>query len=103
MTSTNAIAALAANSGGSPERIRALDLRPDAAAPFSGLFHDAVGQMDTLEGEARSAVDGLMTGSGVDVHQAMIATQKVEMTFELALAIHNKAIQAYQSVMGMQF
>jgi flagellar hook-basal body complex protein FliE len=44
-----------------------------------------------------------MTGTGVDVHQAMIATQKADMAFELALAVHNKAVQAYQSVMGMQF
>jgi flagellar hook-basal body complex protein FliE len=48
-------------------------------------------------------VDGLMSGSGVDVHQAMIATQKASMAFELALAVRNKAVQAYQSVIGMQF
>ena len=45
----------------------------------------------------------MMTGSGADVHQAMIATQKASMAFELALAVRNKAVQAYQSVMGMQF
>ena len=44
-----------------------------------------------------------MTGTGVDVHQAVIATQKAEMAFELALSVRNKAMQAYQSVMGMQF
>jgi flagellar hook-basal body complex protein FliE len=48
-------------------------------------------------------VAGLMTGSGVDVHQAMIATQKADMAFELALAVRNKAVQAYQQVIGMQF
>ena len=56
-----------------------------------------------MESQARSAVDGLMTGSGIDVHQAMIATQKADMAFELALAVRNKAVQAYQSVMSMQF
>ena len=56
-----------------------------------------------MEQQAQTAVTGLMTGSGVDVHQAMIATEKVDMAFELALAVHNKAVQAYQSVMGMQF
>jgi flagellar hook-basal body complex protein FliE len=74
-----------------------------ASAPFSDLLSDAVGQENTLEAQARTAVDGLMTGSGVDVHQAMIATQKVDMAFELALAVRNKAVQAYQQVMGMQF
>jgi flagellar hook-basal body complex protein FliE len=74
-----------------------------APAPFSDLLTDAVGQVNQLEGQATTAVTGLMTGSGVDVHQAMIATQKASMAFELTLAVRNKAVQAYQSVIGMQF
>ena len=73
------------------------------AAPFSDLITDAVSQVDQLESQARAAVTGLMTGNGVDVHQAMIATQKADMAFEMALAVRNKAVQAYQQVMGMQF
>lgn len=73
------------------------------AAPFADLFSDAVGQVNQLDGQARATVDGLMTGSGVDVHQAMIATEKADMAFELTLAVRNKAVQAYQSVIGMQF
>lgn len=72
-------------------------------APFSDLLTDAVGQVNRLESQAKSAVEGLMTGSGVDVHQAMIATQKADMAFELALSVRNKAVQAYEQVMGMQF
>ena len=74
-----------------------------AKAPFSDLLTDAVGQIDRLENQARVAVDGLITGSGVDVHQAMIAAEKASMAFELALAVRNKAVQAYQQVMSMQF
>jgi flagellar hook-basal body complex protein FliE len=74
-----------------------------APAPFSDLLTDAVGQVNALEGQAHTAVEGLMSGSGVDVHQAMIATQKASMAFEMALAVRNKAVQAYQQVMGMQF
>jgi flagellar hook-basal body complex protein FliE len=73
------------------------------SSPFSDLFSDAVGDVSRLENEAQKAVEGLMTGSGVDVHQAMIATQKASMAFELSLAVRNKAVQAYQQLMGMQF
>ncbi len=76
---------------------------PTAPSPFADLIGDAVGQVNQLDTQAHAAVTGLMTGSGVDVHQAMIATQKADMAFELALAVRNKAVQAYQSVMGMQF
>jgi flagellar hook-basal body complex protein FliE len=74
-----------------------------APAPFSDLLTDAIGQVSQLEDQAHAAVTGLMTGTGVDVHQAMIATEKASMAFELALAVRNKAIQAYQQVIGMQF
>jgi len=77
--------------------------RGAAPAPFADVITDAVGQVNQLEEEAHSAVTGLMTGSGVDVHTALIATERANMAFELALAVHNKAVQAYQSVMGMQF
>ena len=71
--------------------------------PFSDLMNDAVGEVNRLQDEAQQAVVGLMTGSGVDVHQAMIAAEKASMAFELSLAVRNKAIQAYQQVMSMQF
>ena len=67
-----------------------------APTPFSDLLTDAVGQVSQLENQAHAAVAGLMTGSGVDVHKA-------SMAFELALAVRNKAVQAYQQVIGMQF
>ena len=72
-------------------------------APFADLLTEAVGQVEHYETQAKSAIDGLMTGKGVDVHEAMIATEKSEMGFELVLSVRNKALAAYQQVMGLQF
>jgi flagellar hook-basal body complex protein FliE len=91
-----------AGSGASPSLSSSAGLTA-APAPFSDLLTDAVGQVNALEDRATTAVTGLMSGTGVDVHQAMIATQKASAAFELTLAVRNKAMQAYQSVMGMQF
>ena len=96
-----AVDSLPANGLAGP--IASLAGQAGAPAPFADLMTDAVGQVNQLEDQARISVDGLMTGSGVDVHQAMIATQKASMAFELALAVRNKAVQAYQQVIGMQF
>jgi flagellar hook-basal body complex protein FliE len=74
-----------------------------APAPFADLLIEGVGQVDELERQALSAVEGLISGKGVDVHEAMIAGQKAEMGFELVLAVRNKALAAYQQVLGMQF
>jgi len=75
----------------------------ESKQPFADLLTDSVGQVNQLEAQAKQTVEGLMNGSGVDVHTAVIATQKADAAFELALAVRNKAVAAYQSVMGMQF
>jgi flagellar hook-basal body complex protein FliE len=72
-------------------------------APFADLLTEAVGQVQHLEQQAKASIEGLISGRGVDVHEAMIAAQKAGMGFELVLAVRNKALAAYQQVMGMQF
>jgi len=90
-----------AGAGSSPAS--ALPGGASSPGPFADLMSDAIGQVSQLQDEANSSVRGLMSGTGVDVHQAMIATQKASMAFELTLAVRNKAVQAYQQVIGMQF
>jgi flagellar hook-basal body complex protein FliE len=84
------------------------DSLPQAGAvatemPFAGLLKNAIHSEQSLENQASTAVEGLMTGQGIDVHQAMIATQKANLAFEMALAVRSKAVAAYQQVMQMQF
>ena len=82
-------------------------ITPQGAAsesvPFSNLIKNAVRSEQKLEDQASTAVEGLINGKGVDVHSAMIGTQKANLSFELALSVRNKAVAAYQQVMQMQF
>jgi flagellar hook-basal body complex protein FliE len=75
----------------------------DGGTPFAGVLKSMVEQTTALDNQASKAVSGLLSGQGVDIHQAMIATQKADMAFELALQVRNKAVGAYQQMMGMQF
>ena len=75
----------------------------EGETPFAGVFRSAMDSATSLEQKANDAVTGLMNGSGVDLHEAMIATQKADMSFELALQVRNKAVAAYQQLMSMQF
>jgi flagellar hook-basal body complex protein FliE len=72
-------------------------------APFSDLFQDALHNVQDLEQKASTAVQGLLDGSGVDVHTAMIATGSADTAFELALSVRNKAVASFQQLMSMQF
>jgi flagellar hook-basal body complex protein FliE len=74
-----------------------------AGVPFAGVLQSMVEQTGELDQKASQAVTGLLNGSGVEIHDAMIATQKADMAFELALQVRNKAVGAYQQMMGMQF
>lgn len=73
------------------------------AVPFAGVLQTMVQQTSALDQKASQAVAGLLNGSGVDIHEAMIATQKASMAFELALQLRNRAVGAYQQMMSMQF
>ncbi|HTZ90407.1 MAG TPA: flagellar hook-basal body complex protein FliE [Alloacidobacterium sp.] len=81
-------------------------LQPGAGAqktPFADLFQNAMENVKQLEDKASTAVQGLLDGSGVDVHTAMIATSDADAAFELSLAVRNKAVGAFQQMMSMQF
>jgi flagellar hook-basal body complex protein FliE len=89
-TGTSGISAPTPASGGS-------------GTPFGGIFQSLVEGTNQLSSKAETAVSGLLSGTGTDVHEAMIATQKADVAFELALQVRNKAVGAYQTMMGMQF
>jgi flagellar hook-basal body complex protein FliE len=71
--------------------------------PFAGVLKSVMQQTAQLDKEANAAVTGLVSGQGVEIHQAMMATQRAELAFELALQVRNKAVAAYQQMMTMQF
>ncbi|MBB5315719.1 flagellar hook-basal body complex protein FliE [Tunturibacter empetritectus] len=83
--------------------VAALNAGGAGSVPFAGVLQSMVKETTKLDQKASEAVTGLLNGSGVEVHDAMIATQKANMAFELALQVRNKAVGAYQQMMGMQF
>jgi flagellar hook-basal body complex protein FliE len=70
---------------------------------FSDVLKDAVRQVDDLQSEATAKVQELLAGQGGDVHSAMIAVEKADLTFQLMMQVRNKVVQAYQEISRMQF
>jgi flagellar hook-basal body complex protein FliE len=103
VTASNVALQVGAGTPGSAKGLALANASGPGATPFADLLSDAVGTVTQLQDQSHATVTGLLTGSGVDVHTAMIATEKADMAFELALAVRNKAVQAYQQVVGMQF
>ena len=74
------------------------------AAPDAGGFSDAlgrvVGAVEATENQANSAVTGMLSGT-TDVHDAMIALQRADLTLQFSVQIRNKLVQAYNEIMRM--
>ena len=70
---------------------------------FSDMFDQAVFHVDQLQAEANQKVGAMLGGDSGDVHDAMIAVQKADLSFQLMMQVRNKVIQAYQEVERMQF
>ena len=102
---TSSISPTSTSSAGAFSKVstQLANVEQSGALNFGDLLRGSIGNVDHLEQQARHAVEGLMRGTGVDVHEALIAAEKANAAFELTLSMRNKAIQSYQSIMSMQF
>lgn len=78
---------------------------PDAAqaSPFLDTLKKTIDQAQQIQTEADKQVSKLVTGQGEDVHSAMIAVEKADLSFQLIMQVRNKIVQAYREVSQMQF
>ena len=77
-----------------------------AGAPGAGFreaLHSAIDDIQQLEGQAETKVAGLIEGNGADVHSALIAVEKADLSFQLMMQVRNKIVSAYQEISRMQF
>lgn len=70
---------------------------------FMDSLRSAVDQVNQLQSAADTQVASMLNGNGQDVHSAMIAVEKANLTFELMVQVRNKIISAYQEVSRIPF
>ena len=68
---------------------------------FGNILTDSIQQVNRLQVEADSSINGLATGKQTDIHRTMIAMEKASISFELLMQIRNKVISAYDKIMRM--
>jgi flagellar hook-basal body complex protein FliE len=67
---------------------------------FGESLMSLVESVEQTGAEANNAVSNMLDKSG-DVHDAMIALQRAEMSLQLTVQIRNKLVSAYQDIMRM--
>jgi flagellar hook-basal body complex protein FliE len=70
---------------------------------FWDTLKNTLDQVQQVQNEADQKVTDLVTGKGEDVHAAMTALEKADLSFQLVMQVRNKIVQAYQQVSQIQF
>ena len=88
-----------------PAELNAASLAPGGASGpgFRKVLDSAIDDIQQLESQAETKVAGVLGGSGTDVHSAMIAVEKADLSFQLMMQVRNKIVSAYQEISRMQF
>lgn len=73
-----------------------------AGRSFSDFLGEMVRDVNAKQANAAGAVEGVLTGQNVPLHQAMIAMEEASVSFQLMVEVRNKLMESYQELMRMQ-
>ena len=74
-------------------------------APAAETFSETLGRMvqsvNDMQTQADNAAMALASGQPIDMSQAVMTIEQANISFQLALQIRNKLVEAYQDVMRL--
>ncbi len=74
-----------------------------AAGGFGNMVVGAMENLDALHGTADNLAIQAATGDLADVHEYTIAASQAEVATQLTVAVRDKAVEAFNDIMRMQF
>ena len=75
---------------------------PPVTPAFGSLLGQLVEGVNDKQLAAGQTVSGLLGGQNVSLHQAMLAMEEANVSFQLMVEVRNKLLEAYQELMRMQ-
>jgi flagellar hook-basal body complex protein FliE len=86
-----------------PDEVKAATLGNQSnGTSFGDVLENAIQQVSNLQQEAGSESQKLLTGNTQDIHSAMVALQKADVSFQMMMQVRNKLVSAYQEIMKTQ-
>src|SRR5579864_783531 len=73
-----------------------------AGESFANVLGKMVQEVGARQGAANDAVAALQSGQNVSLHQAVIAMEEANISFQLMVEVRNKLLDSYQELMRMQ-
>ena len=69
---------------------------------FGDVLNKFVSEVNDKQIASGQAVNDLLAGKDIPLHQAMIAMQEAGVAFQLMVEVRNKLLEGYQELMRMQ-
>ena len=69
---------------------------------FGDVLNQFVSEVNDKQIASGQAVNDLLSGKEIPLHQAMIAMQEAGVAFQLMVEVRNKLLEGYQQLMRMQ-
>ena len=82
-------------------RLQKQGIEPNSV-DFEQVLSDALKDVNKAQVESNVQIQNMLSGDIQDVHTAMIAVQKADLSFQMMMQVRNKLIDAYQEIMRMQ-
>jgi len=70
---------------------------------FTEFLASHLEDVNNTQIEADEAVAAVASGRSHNIHEMMIALDRADVSFRLTTKVRNKAVEAYQEIMRMQF
>ncbi|MDR0311844.1 MAG: flagellar hook-basal body complex protein FliE [Acidobacteriota bacterium] len=68
---------------------------------FGALLKDAISTVNDLSQQSDLEIRKIMTGESDELHTAVVAMQRADLSFQMMMQVRNKILQAYQEVLRM--
>ncbi|MEJ1964220.1 MAG: flagellar hook-basal body complex protein FliE [Gammaproteobacteria bacterium] len=84
------------------DSLDAAAVSPDVTGTAFDTLMQGIESLNTRLQAGQAATSQLALGQADNLHRIMIDSEQTRLTFELMLAVRNKALEAYQELMRMQ-
>lgn len=79
-----------------------LSIGPKSGPSFADTLKQALGEVSSMQDDAKDKIGAFLRGEPVELHQVMAATEEAGIALDALIEIRNKLTDAYRSVISMQ-
>jgi flagellar hook-basal body complex protein FliE len=69
---------------------------------FADILKQALAEVSEAQHTSEQEARNLISGNSTDMHTAILAVQKADVSFQMMMAVRSKLVDAYREVMRMQ-